>query len=369
MPRRYLIFHLNSNGDILYGTAIAKQLKTIDDPGCHITWAVATPFKNVLLNNPHIDELWEIPADNYLDIKENVFRKTEAEVKRRFSNGDWDEVICPQLMYENMWRYDGTIRRAVLKAYTKTIIDVTPVLRLTYEETAGVKRFAAGRELHSFKHVILFECSPLSGQSKVTPDFALKVSSAFKDRNEIAFILSSNKKIETTQRNIFDGSGLSFRQNAELTKFCTLLIGCSSGITWISTSDWAKSLPMMQLNNTGINPVGRDFKRERIDSSSLVEVYDFDEAKIVTCLNLMLEGKIAEARLKYNQQIPPDLNFVEGILLYLLNHRHFTKAARFLLNNLKHSGYHPRLLMKMATLPLRVPSLLVKRKKITEKIT
>jgi hypothetical protein len=362
MPRKYLILHLNSNGDILYATAIAKQLKTIDDPGCHITWAVASAFKSILLNNPHIDTLWEVPASNYQEIKDSVFRKTEAEVKQRFAIGEWDAVICPQLMYENMWRYDGTIRRAVLKAYKGKIPDVKPVLRLLEEEVVSVSVFAEKNGLKDFKQVVLFECSPLSGQSKVTPDFALQICKAYAQHTDIAFILSSNKKIQSSQANVFDGSALSFRQNAELTKYCSHFIGCSSGITWIATSDWAKQLPMLQLNNTGINPVGRDFEREGMDTSRLVELYEFDETKVITCLSLMLEGNMQEARSTYNQQIAPDVNFVEGILLYLLNHRHFSHAAAFVANNLRRSGYHPQLIRRLASLPFRLPSLLRKRK-------
>ena len=361
MPHRYLILHLNSNGDILYATAIAKQLKTIDDPGCHITWAVASPFKNILLHNPHIDRLWEIPAQNYQDIKDHVFRKTEKEVKQRLANGEYDEVICPQLMYENMWRYDGTIRRAVLKAYKGNITDITPTLKLAEDEVAAVKEFADKNNLSSYKHVILFECSPLSGQSKVTPAFALKICEHFR-QSDIAFILSSNKKIETTLENVFDGSELSYRQNAELTKYCSLLIGCSSGITWISTSDWARPLPMLQLNSTGINPVGRDLKREGKDTSGLVEIFEFDDKIVSECLALILSGNISSAKKKYNQDVPPDLNFIEGIFLYLLNHKHFAKAAGFALNNLKHSGFDRKLISRFASLPFRLPSLIRKRK-------
>lgn len=353
MPKRYLILHLNSNGDLLYATAIARQLKENDDPGCHITWAVATPFKNILLHNPHIDVLWEVPAEDYLDIKNRAFREVESEANKRFQSGEWDEVICPQLMYENMSRYDGTIRRAVLRAYSKPIADVTPVVQLITAEIENVSSFADHHALASYRQVVLFECSPLSGQSSVTPLLAIEIAEQLLQHfPKAAFILSSNKKIEHPDKRIIDGSSLSFRENAELTHYCTHLIGCSSGITWISTSSWAKSLPMLQLSSTGINPIGRDFEREGLDKCQLVEMYRFTVPVIVECMKLILQNNFILAKERYHQRIPPAADFVEGILLYLLNNSFYQKAFSFLGNNLKH---HPSLLGMLIRLPFLLP--------------
>jgi hypothetical protein len=40
---------------------------------------------------------------------------------------------------------------------------------------------------------------------------------------------------------------LSYRENAELSKHCSLLLGGSSGITWLMTSEWATKLPTIQF--------------------------------------------------------------------------------------------------------------------------
>jgi hypothetical protein len=364
MPKRYLVLHLNSNGDLLFATAITKQLKEVDDPGCHITWAVAKPFKSVLLNNPHINHIWEIDAENYLDIKTRVFRKVEDEVKTRMAKGEWDQVICPQLMFENMWRYDGTIRRAILKSYPGTINDVTPVLRLTEEEQKNVAAFVLKINLKKYKVVVLFECSPQSGQSLVTPEFAFNIATEILERNpDTAFILTSNKKIHSSIANIIDGSELSFRENAELTNYCTHLIGCSSGITWLSLSDWSKQLVMLQLNSTGINPVRRDFQREGIDDSNLVEMHRFNVKSVVQCFTLIMNGEIAAAKEKFNQEVPPEVSFIEGILLYLLNNKYYKKASEFIYRNIVQSSFHPALLLMILKLPLSAIGKFVKRKR------
>lgn len=356
MPKKYLILHLNSNGDLLYATAIARQLKEKDDPGCHITWAVATAFKNILLNNPYIDQLWEIGAENYLDIKNRAFRAVEAEVAVRMAKGEWDRVICPQLLYENMWRYDGTIRRAVLRAYSGKINDITPVVRLFESEVANVLAFAEAHSLKAYQNVILFECSPLSGQSSVTPQSAIAIAERLLPHfPETAFILSSNKQIIHSDRRIIDGSRLTFRENAELTHYCTHLIGCSSGITWISTSDWAKKLPMLQLSSTGINPIGRDFEREGLDTSRLVEMYQFSTDSVINCISLILQNNISGAKTKYNETVPPSVEWIEGIFLYLVNHGYLSKALTFIARNLKRHRFHASILKMLIKLPFSVP--------------
>ena len=58
-PQKILLVHLYSNGDCLYATAVAKQIKH-DFPGCHLTWAIARFCKSIISNNPYVDEVMEI---------------------------------------------------------------------------------------------------------------------------------------------------------------------------------------------------------------------------------------------------------------------------------------------------------------------
>ena len=57
-----LLVHLNSNGDCLFTTVIAKQIKEIDYPECHLTWAISNRCKQTIILNPHVDQIWEIPT-------------------------------------------------------------------------------------------------------------------------------------------------------------------------------------------------------------------------------------------------------------------------------------------------------------------
>ena len=62
-PKKILLLQLMSNGDCLYATAIARQIKE-DNPGCQLTWAIASFCKTIIDGNPYVDAVWEIPGVN-----------------------------------------------------------------------------------------------------------------------------------------------------------------------------------------------------------------------------------------------------------------------------------------------------------------
>ena len=122
------------------------------------------------------------------------------------------------------------------------------MLRLSEHEVERVAAFAATHALAKYSNVILFECSPASNQSLMNPEKALRISRRIAERRQdTAIIITSNRPFDAPLPSIVDASALSFRENAELSKHCTLLLGCSSGITWLLTSDWAKKIPTIQV--------------------------------------------------------------------------------------------------------------------------
>ncbi|MEO7049339.1 MAG: hypothetical protein ABI091_28810, partial [Ferruginibacter sp.] len=56
--KNILLVQLFSNGDCLYATAIARQIKN-DFPGCKLSWAIASFCKNIIAHNPYVDEVLE----------------------------------------------------------------------------------------------------------------------------------------------------------------------------------------------------------------------------------------------------------------------------------------------------------------------
>ena len=53
------LVQLDANGDCLYATIIAHQIKE-DYPDCHLTWWISSKCRHILRNNPHVDEVVEI---------------------------------------------------------------------------------------------------------------------------------------------------------------------------------------------------------------------------------------------------------------------------------------------------------------------
>ena len=57
--KRIALVQLFSNGDCLYATTVARQIKT-DYPGCYLAWVIAGFCKNILDENPFVDEVIDL---------------------------------------------------------------------------------------------------------------------------------------------------------------------------------------------------------------------------------------------------------------------------------------------------------------------
>ncbi len=307
MGKRFLIVQLGAFGDCLYATTIAKQIKT-DYKDSHITWAIVSAYKSILYLNPYVDVIWELSV-SYKDIS-FAWLTFEKELKQSHKNKEFDEIILSQIAPKNWIRFKGTIRNSILQSYKRSYnIDCSPVVRLSTFEVEKVKDFAERHKLLTYKHIILFECSPSSDQSKMSLDKALFISKKIcVNHKDVCFIISSNNKFSVNNEQIIDGSELTFRENAELTKYCTFLIGCSSGITWLSTSDWAKKLPMLQiLNAETFMYIGIDFdlKINKIEHSNVIEIEYKDFNKIELIIDEVIKGNFFEAKKKFHVDFRP----------------------------------------------------------------
>jgi hypothetical protein len=190
-PKKILLGQLNSSGDCIFATIIAHQIK-IDYPGCHLTWAIGSMCRSVINGNPHVDEIWEIPLKSIAEVTE-VWRQFEQEALEKKRRGDFDEIFLTQIAPGNLHNYDGMIRSSIFRGYPSRItVPVTPILRLSPIEIENVCRFAASHFIANKDQVILFECSPKSGQSFVTPEFALEVAKKIVAKySDVSVILSS----------------------------------------------------------------------------------------------------------------------------------------------------------------------------------
>ncbi|MEO6719865.1 MAG: hypothetical protein ABIN67_05840 [Ferruginibacter sp.] len=317
VSQKIILVQLYSNGDCLYATTVARQIKK-DYPGSHLTWAIASFCKTIIANNPYVDAIMEV--DSVAKNDAPAFRRFKKKICGLQKEGVYNKVFIVHNTDTNHAYYDGSIRSSILRAYPNPItVPVQPVLRLYPEEIEKANRFVLDNNLKSYKEVVLFEYAPQSGQSNITPGTAIKVAEGIIGNKNIAVILSSANKINHPNKAIIDGSSLSLRETAALSHHCTFLLGSSSGITWITTSEAGKLLPMVQLLNANtrwVNPISRDFERFHIPKDKVIELLNFDEAKIVQCVREAL-GNFDAAKQKFNEPIPLHFKTTRSIVYNL----------------------------------------------------
>jgi hypothetical protein len=211
----------------------------------------------------------------------------------------------------------------VLKIFNLPItVSKNAVLRLDEHEKNNVSDFLNLNRISFYPIKILFECAPASGQSSVNYEFAIQVAENVAARNKnVCFILSGafNSHIENPQ--IFNASAISFRENLELINNCDLLVGCSSGITWLTICESAKPIPSIQLLSQDSDlfaGVHFDFEINKIDNSHIIELIDFDVNKTIDCIESALQNGIFQTKLKFHQVYKPSIFNLKNNIMKLV---------------------------------------------------
>lgn len=339
---RILLGHLAAFGDCLYATALTRQIKQ-DFPGCHLTWAIATPYRPIVEGNPYVDTIWEVPMTRAQAVSDG-WRSFHAEALRRKANGEFDHAFFTQVPPENLQNFDGTVRASVFHGYPRPVtVPVTPILRLPPEDVARVAQFAADHGLARYKHVALFECAGLSGQTFVTQPFALAAARRLlQEREDCCVIISSSDPVGAGDPRIIDGSVLRFRENAELTRHVSMFIGCSSGISWLTTSDWAQRLPTIQLLRRATSiyaSMVHDAEHFGLPTDHIIEMTECTPEHLADCMQSVMDGPFAAARQRFHEQIPVQHQFYfNTFFIPLLKRGKVRKAAQSLGHVLRRYG-------------------------------
>ena len=361
---RFLLVQLMSNGDCLYATTVAHQIK-VDYPNCHLTWAVSSMCRPILYLNPYIDEVWEVPLLDKTEILKQ-WCTFEKEIYKRKENGDFDEIFVTQFVPNHLENYDGLNRSSIFRGYRRPVeVPIIPILYLSQKEVDNVANFVNEHNLKDKKYVILFECSPQSEQSFIDLNFALDVSKKIiNELSNICVILTSNVSIPYIDKNIIDGSILSIRENAELIKYCSLLIGCSSGITWISTSNWSHKIPMIQLLKARpfwFASVIHDHNYWGLSTDHIIEMTECSTEVVSNCVKTVIQSSFQIAKLKYSQELIPNLDYYGYMLRNFLIRFQIKKALKFInIHVSKHGKYKLikwhllRLIIFLPLLPWRI---------------
>jgi hypothetical protein len=351
--QRILLGHLGARGDCLYATAVARQIKS-DYPGCHLTWAVGSMCRAILDGNPYVDQVWEVPMASHEEMA-GAWATFHREALQRKKEDDYDEIFFTQIYPDNFKNFDGTVRASIFRGYSRPItVPVTPVVRLTALEVENVRRFAAAHGLFDQPRVILFECTGASGQTFVDIDFARDAAEKIVvSIPESRVVITSHLSFDSTDTRIIDGSVLAFRENAEFSKYCSLLIGCSSGVTWLCTSDWAKSLPTIQLlrRNTYVYAsMVHDHEHFGLNADHVIELTDCPADHLVECAKMVYRDGLAETRKIYHENIPLRFDYYCSVLKYLIERNQYRQIIGSVLNTFRRYGFHRELASAVADL-------------------
>jgi len=307
--KRILLIHLGANGDCVMATTIARQIK-VDHPGCHLTWCIANRYASVIRNNPDVDAIWEFQLREGEPIAPNGWYRCKAEADQRKEIGEFDLIFNTQIFPDNIRNFDGSTRSSTFRNYSHPVtVPVTPVIRLLPEEIAKVQVFAEQHRLSFYRHVILMECSPGSGQSAFNLEIGLELAKRLTDsRSDLAVIVSTCIPLTSPHERIIAGNIISYRENAALTHHCTFLVGCSSGITWIATSNASKPLNTVQFISrnlaTAFASVAYDFEHWGLSNDHIIENTTTDVDYMETIVATALEN-FQMAKKDYHQSLRP----------------------------------------------------------------
>jgi hypothetical protein len=346
---RILLGHLGKSGDCLYATILARQLRA-DHPDAHITWAISSQCAGLIANNPHINAVWQIEMHGRRADHVGMWMMFEREALQRYRRREFDHVLLSQIWPNNLQNYDGTVRPSVLRAYGRPItVPIENVIDLTTAEIECVEQYATAYGLHGFGHRILFECSAMSDQSFVNPDFAQAIAQhLYEMLPDVTVIFNSHLPMQLQDhRSRYSGS-LSLRELARLTKHCTLFVGCGSGGSVAASSTAAQPLPMIQLLSASSSMQAsfrHDFEYFGIKDRSVLELTRKDPKYIANCIAHVCRAGIDAAIAQFGSPIPVGFGHyfpvIEGQLLASFR---YIDAARSLSATAARYGWRPDLI-------------------------
>lgn len=339
---KILLIQLFSNGDCLYVTGIVRRIKQ-QDPSSHITWIVSSKCKSMLLNNPDIDEIEEVIIPD-ASLNETVFNRVVKEAYERKKSGLYSKVVVPQILGSNMKYYDGTVCSSLFRSSGLSNNDLTyPRLFLTSAENQTADSFAKQNNLKSYKHVVLFECAPQTNQLLLTDELILAYSKAIVQQGDACVILSAPKAYKFNEPHIIDGNVLSIRETVALTHHCTILLGCSSGISWAATSNAAKPLQFVQIlapDAYYFNPLSITLNKWEQSLNHLIELVQFDVSKIGEVFRDVFSKGFDASRQVHNQKVEVQFRLHRGIVHQFLKKGRLGEIITFVKTNIKANGWN-----------------------------
>lgn len=344
---RILLGQLGANGDCLYATILARQLRQ-DHPNAHIVWAISSQCAELLANNPDVDEVWTIPIQGW-EHHETMWRVFEREALARYVRRDFDHLLLSQIWPNNFRNFDGTVRPSILRSYGRPItVPIENVINLTPNEIGQVEAFVGKHHLNESTYNILFECSSKSGQSFVTPALAQEVARhLYKSLPDARVIFSTHLPMAIDDTRSAYAGVVSLREAAHLTHYCRLFVGSGSGASVAASSTAAKPLPMIQLLSASTSvfaSFAHDYDYFNLKDRQILELTDEDPRRIAACIATACKQGISAAIDMYDSRIPVRFDHYFGLITQMLLDKHrYIDAARSLMCTAERYGWRPEL--------------------------
>jgi hypothetical protein len=309
-------------------------------------------YRHVIDHNPHVDEVWEISLDRR-DAMAPVWSSFEQEARERCKRNEFDDAYFTQISPAHYENFDGTVRASIFRGYPRPItVPVTPVIRLGNDEIERVTTFVRQHHLGEDGPAIIFECSPLSGQSFMTPQWAVDLAKGLQRfLPGIRVVMSSAIPPGSDCTALVDGSTLRFREFAELTRHCALLVGCSSGLTWLCTSDAARPIPMIQLLSKKVAMYGavvHDLQYWGLPHEHVIEIFDEKPELALQCVVELLTKGVSHARSRFHEPLNLRMNHYFAVILSQLRKGKYLTAARSLRHTVERYGLRGELIRDFA---------------------
>jgi hypothetical protein len=248
-----LLVNFGAFGDILNSTPIAKHFK-LENPANHITWMTRQKYITSIKNNPHIDRILT-PKEEHLGLDNQAEDKNvymTSILKKEIANLNYDKIffLAPYVWTSakkdiNLLDYSLLyIIKNKLTDIQNFLCEFIPVVVLSEEEKNEAKTFFS-RLTGDKKFLIEYES--FSNQTPFGKNHVIKLCEAFNGKN-YDFIFSgkhppdyieSLKKDYNINFHFYEGS---FMSNAELFNLCDYFVGCCSGLTCLTHSDYCDSM-------------------------------------------------------------------------------------------------------------------------------
>lgn len=237
-------------GDNINSTLMLQPIKN-KYKDCVLDVWTSTKYGSAFYNNPHINNLYEIPSSNKNDSLHQVVTTPDL-----IKNCGYTKIFNPHPMVNNdKWTsiLNGQFGTNLICAWIRALeeadipynVPLETVLRLTDTEINNAKHFCS--KLNMNKRTIIMETEAESGQSQFNHHWLSELGKHLLKNNDTNLIISKRESDNTINglNHMYPGSvyfagGLSIRECAEVFNHCQIFFSVSSGLSNACNTNWCK---------------------------------------------------------------------------------------------------------------------------------